>query len=267
MAPKTYPASAVEISQWVPESVEQIVGNEKQIQYFREALKTGGRTPPTILLGDSRTGKSATIKLFAKILMCEQALEDAPGPCLECDACKDRPDRYGQRGVEVHMRTDRKMANGKIHFVPCDCTQFTEQSIRDLLSELRDYDGLRIVYLDEFHRLARRGLDEMLLKPVEEKNFVWWASAVSTEGIDQMLLNRFCVRLRTEPPTEAALAEWLALRCVAWQLQWDDPQTLIDLADRSGLIPGKALHVLARAAATSDRMVTKTMLDSHDFDV
>jgi len=269
MPRQPYPATASQIARWVPESSREIAGNQNLVNYCSDSLKVEGKVAPTLIVGASRSGKTATIKLMINTLFCERTDGDSEGPCLECVTCRTNVAQYGQLGLDAQLRTDKKTAGRMmpLHFIPIDCTSHTESTFRDKMLELKDFDdGLRLIFLDEFHRLARRGLDEMLLKPLEEKNFAWWASCVTTQGLDQMLLNRFCVRIRTQAPTVDALAEWLARRCHAWQLQWDDPTTLISLAERSSLIPGHALHALARAATAPDRMLTRAMVENHCFD-
>jgi hypothetical protein len=213
-----------------------------------------------MVFGPSRTGKTATTKFFARCLLCESLDPVTLNPCeCICRNCRDDASRYGLRGLESYLRDSR------VHYVPIDCTSIGVAELRSTLTELRDYDGIRVVYLDEVHRLQRNFLDEQLLKPVEERNFMWIVSSASIEGLEQMFKNRF-IRIRTSEPTLDRLTCWLGDRCRELDLSWDEPSTLLRLAERSRFLPGLALQLLARAALKPDGIVTRKLVERHVFD-
>lgn len=229
-----------------------------------EGIRAGTLCANTLVHGDSRSGKTAAIKLYIKTLACKRRDETSLSPCGDCDSCRKNVGRYADSELTISFPSEPELCQ-KFDYLPIDCTRITESRLRTELENLWDTDGIRIVYLDELFRLQRRGMDELLLKALEEHNFVWLASSATLEGIEQMFLNRFSAPVRTELPTVDELSEWLALRCQSWMIDWDDPMTLIRLAERCDRVPGKALHVLARAAGTRARRLTERLVSTHEF--
>ena len=45
-------------------------------------------------------------------------------------------------------------------------------------------------------------MDEQLLKQMDEKDFIWLASAISVKGLEDVFLNRFSAKIKTEPNHE-----------------------------------------------------------------
>lgn len=257
-------ATSHDIARWIPRGFDEVLGNQLMITHFQNVVLAGGYGPHTLVLGPTRTGKTATTKIHLQILVCKHTALTSIRPCGECEYCTKNILRDGQRGIESHLRSDAKFLFEKIHVLPIDCSHATESSLKELLREARDYDdGLRILYLDEVHRLGKRGLDELFLKPMEEENLTVIASSTTTRGLEPAFLNRFAVRLHTERPALDVMSVWLAHRCAEWMLTWDDSKTLIALAELSSRAPGVALHVLGWAASTPDRVVLKAMVDQH----
>jgi hypothetical protein len=254
-----------DIGRWGPKRWDQVLANEELVEHYQDLLTgilAGDRSGlNTMVLGPSRSGKTATTKFFARCVQCEELNPHTLNPCDgSCRSCREDVSRYGLSGLEVDVR------GGNVHYVPIDCTSISAAELKKTLIELRDYDGVRIVYLDEVHRLCRQFMDEQLLKPVEERNFMWIASSASTEGLEKMFLNRF-TKIRTSLPSEDDLAEWLAHRCGEWGIDWDEPETLMQLAERSRCVPGHALQVIARASKKPNRTLTGRLVERHVFDV
>jgi Holliday junction resolvasome RuvABC ATP-dependent DNA helicase subunit len=253
------------IERWVPSSWKEIVGNSELKEHLRDVLwSIRVREDPTghntLVYGPSRSGKTASLKLFMRCLLCHQLDRESLDPCSgDCPSCKDASDRFGRRGIEQQVH------GVFVHCKPIDCTAMTEADLRDELAEMRGYHGVRAVYLDEIHRLARRNMDEQLLKQMEEKDFIWLASAISVNGLEDAFLNRFSTKIRTELPTFDELAVWLAERCRGWELGWDHEDTLIRLAERANGVPGLTLQVVARADKKRTRLLTRALVERHRF--
>ena len=132
---------------------------------------------------------------------------------------------------------------------------------------MRDYAGIRVVYLDEVHRLHRPSshLEEKLLKPVEETNIMWIASSATPEQLEKMFLNRF-IKICTDLPQEGVVATWLTDRCRDWGIAWDAEETIGRLVERSSRVPGMALQVLARAYRKNPRLLTLKLVNAHCFE-
>jgi len=231
-----------------------------------DGLRSGQQVPNTIIMGDSRSGKTATVKLYVQALACSKRDSEMLSPCGRCETCRGNVGRYDHRGVFVNLTLGQSPAKRELHYMPIDCTRIGSTELRDVLDDFRDYGGLRIIYLDEVFRLKTRAMDEMLLKPLEELNYVWLASSVSVKDLDRMFLNRFPVKLRTQLPTLEELSDWLVARCQQWEIEWDDAETLIRLVERANYSPGKTLHVLAAVSSKASRLLTRGVVESHIFD-
>lgn len=269
MSMVTFPRRAVtsvEIQRWVPRRFGDIVGNEEMLQYFQEGIQSNGFIANTLITGPSRSGKTATVKMFVKSLLCARRDPLSGSACGTCSLCEQNLGTLEHIGLYAYADEAANSRPMPINYKPIDCPDITEAALREELKEMRDFDGLRIVYLDEIHRLAHRSLDELLLKRMEERNFVWIASSATTKGLERMFINRFPVKLRTTLPSRRDLATFLATRCKEWQLDWDEPKTIIRLVERCNQVAGLALHVLARAAVSPKRTVTIEMVESHMFD-
>ena len=125
---------------------------------------------------------------------------------------------------------DEETAEKAVRFLdlPLDCTWLDEEAMDRVVTKVRVDDGnLKIIDLDEIHRLSRRFLDVRLLKPLEDCEAIWIASSTyvrkqdDDEGrkrleLEKMFQNRFTDRIETQKPTSAELALWLAERCEEW---------------------------------------------------
>jgi replication-associated recombination protein RarA len=224
------PETLVDIERWIPQRWEQILGNEDLVEHYQDnsrSMLAGDRKGlNTMVFGESRSGKTAITKLFARCLLCENLDFTTLNPCNgTCQNCQTDVSRYGLEGLETDLR------QGKVHYVPIDCTSISMPELQHRLIEWRDYAGIRVVYLDEVHRLQRNFLDEQLLKPVEERNFMWIVSSANITGLEQMLKNRF-TRIKTTQSSLEQFALWLGQRCTEWQIRWDDSHILLRLAER-----------------------------------
>jgi DNA polymerase-3 subunit gamma/tau len=255
----------IDIKRWIPLRWQDFAGNPILVEHFQDILRVSldgdFHGLNTLVTGPSRSGKTATIKFFARCLYCDRLDRETLTPChFECDNCRTDVSRFGLQGMEVHSQ-DRN-----IHYLPIDCTGMTEEELRGKLTDLRDYAGFRIVFLDEAHRLVRRNMDEQLLKPAEERaNTMWIVTSADTGGLEKPLKKRF-VRLQTQPLPIEDFSLWLTDRCNDFGIEVD-PSTIIRLADRSNQIPGDALQVLARAAIKRPKRLTIQLVESHIFEL
>ncbi|HAH45717.1 MAG TPA: hypothetical protein DCM07_12845 [Planctomycetaceae bacterium] len=255
-----------DIKRWIPTRWEDVIGNADLVEHFQDILQASldgdFNGLNSLVTGASRSGKTAIIKLFVRCLYCDKLDRSTLTPCqFECDNCRTDVSRLGLQGIDV-LAQDRS-----IHYLPIDCTSITESELREKLTDLRDYHGFRIVFLDEAHRLVRRNMDEQLLKPTEERaNTMWIVTSAVTGELEGMFKKRF-VRLQTELPTVDDFSLWLTDRCHEFEIQIDEPSTIIRLAERSNQIPGDALQVLARADIKRPKRLTRKLVESHIFDL
>lgn len=256
-----------DIKRWIPTKWEDVVGNRNIMEHFQDILRASLDNEfnglNTLITGSSRSGKTAIVKLFARCLYCGQLDRKTLNPCqFECENCRQDVGRFGLQGIDVFVQ------ERNVHYLPLDCAAITEVELRDKLTDLRDYSGFRIAFMDEAHRLVRRCMDEQLLKPVEERaNTMWIVASAHTAELEAMFKKRF-VRLQTELPTIEELSIWLMDRCNEFGInEIDSPDTIIRLAERSNQVPGDALQVLARAAIKRPKRLTDQLVESHVFDV
>jgi hypothetical protein len=252
------PLTAEEIKRWIPRKEEEICGLTRIKQFFKDAYRAGGRTQNILVTGSSRSGKTSSIKWYVTALACADRTRPTVDPCDRCRACREAVARYGQLGWESDLHLS------EIDFVPIDCPNCNSQELKAKLRVLNDSDKLKIVYLDEFHRFEERGKDERLLKAMDERQIIWIASCISTDGLDAAVLNRFGEKLTTEPATIEEAALWAAGRCRAWDIACDDPNALFYLAVRASGIPGNMLKVIG-SAATRGRRLTRQLVEGFRF--
>jgi Holliday junction resolvasome RuvABC ATP-dependent DNA helicase subunit len=255
----------VATERWLPSQWDHIVGNDEVTEHSKDIIwsvrvRNEHRGHNLLVYGPSRSGKTASLKLLARCLLCQKLDTDTLDPCSwECEPCKQDAARFGLRGIETQI------IGARFHYLPIDCTSLAEGELREKLMELRDYDGVRVIYLDEVHRLARRNMDEQLLKQMDEKDFIWIASAISVKELEDAFLNRFSVKIKTELPAVGTLAVWLAQRSLERQITYDTERVFPRLAERANGIPGLALQVLARADSSRRRVLTMEMVERHRF--
>ena len=281
-----------DIERWTPSRWDQYLANQKVQEYFWDMIwcvrKEGHRSGFNMLLtGDSRCGKTSGVTLGIKALGCSNLDFETFNPCGYCSNCKAKTALYGNDGWEnwVDVFEDEEAAKKSVRYLylPLDCTKLDEAEIDRVVAKVRVNDGyLKIIYLDEIHRLVRRGMDEQLLKPLETHEAIWIASSAYVKKyerddgngdgrkqicLEKMFQNRFTFRLETQKPSVQELALWLAERCEEWGIQVEDPAlTLSRLAERSSCLPGMALQVVNKAHKKRSKLLTRAMVDEHVFD-
>jgi hypothetical protein len=252
------------IERWMPKFWQDIIGNGELKEHLRNILRAASvgsnRGLNTLTWGASRAGKTATMRFFGQCLLCRELDPASLNPCGTCARCSTRGDViYGARGLETEN------AQYWRHVAIVDCTVVNEGYIRELLAELGEYDGLRMIYLDEVHRLSRHFMDERLLKPLEDREYMWAASAITLKDLDTAFKNRF-IKIPLEAPSTEELIRWTKERCSEFGIQFDSEDTLSCLAEKAGCIPGFVLQFLARANSRPDKAVTQELVDKHVFD-
>lgn len=262
-----------DILRWIPPRWDLFMGNERIIRHFKRLVKKirrmaeGGNMVDLnklcfLLVGDSRSGKTALIKTLVRCLVCRQFDPVTLNHCSgTCPACRQSPEESGLAGVHANILATSEV-EVPVHFVVFDCTMIhTPEQLRNhLISVSNNYEGIRIFYFDEVHRLIRQGMDEMLLKAVEEKQAIWFFSTAKPEGLEDMFQNRL-LKLATQSPSEVDLATWLADRCDEWGIRWE-PEAVYRVAEKSNQVVGTALHALALASLDDDEGLTLDLVEN-----
>ena len=279
--PPSGPADS-DLSKYVPRTWDDVTGNaelKEECQNLVHRVRRGEGAGPGLLVGGaSRTGKTGTLKLTVRGLACVNLDLDRLTPCGACHNCSKDYLRFGShdwRDVGLFYDPGEAPTAVPVAYYPVDCGRVTAAELNDVVEDARGAsEAVRIIYLDEVHRLRKSRLDDTLVKAAEEIPAVWLASTAYLDsrtgdgaGLEEMFLNRFTL-VRTELPTARELALWLNDRCEEYGIGVDAPQqTLTRLAERAGRIPGKALAVLARAQGRRDRTLSPELVERHAFAV
>lgn len=272
-----------DLERWRCDRWDQITGNQQLKNYWLDLIwnvrvnrhRSGFNA---MIKGDSRSGKTLTTQFGMKCLGCLNLNLETFDPCGSCSNCTLNHHLYGNEGWENvvdFLGAEEARTPVRYSYRPIDCTRITERELEEVLLSLRADDHVvRVIYLDEVHRLSRRFMDERLLKPLEDFPAIWIASSANigvdpgtNAGLEKMFQNRFTYRLSTEKPTSDEMVIWLAERCAEFGIQIDDPlSTLMQLARRSHQNPGMAIQVLNKAHKSRTRLLSRTLVDKHVFD-
>jgi hypothetical protein len=178
-----------------------------------------------------------------------------------CATCSVDVARYGELGLT------RYSLESDFNYMPINCMLIKDASeLREQVRYMQDFNGIRIIYLDEISRLVNRGMDEVLLGPLEDLNYMWIASGSNLTGLDPAFLDRFPAKIKTKLPTIEILPTWLVRRCVASNIDFD-PEAIILLAERSNYACRKALKplVVLNAKLSSQRILTVKFVEEFEF--
>lgn len=261
---------------WLTQFIWEAEGNYRLIRRLKKLLKKIRRTARGdgvidlnqlcfLLTGDSRSGKTVLIKFLVRCIACLELDEQTLNPCLgTCPACSQRPEQCGLSGLNsTLLANDRDgVETVSVHFAVIDCTlvQTPEQLRNHVIAMSDTYDGIRIFYFDEVHRLVRNGMDEMLLKAVEDKQAGWFFSTAEPDGLEDMFLNRL-LNLATGQPATDEMAAWLFDRCTEWGIPFED-EAIVRVVDKSNRVVGTALHALAVASLDDEEGLTRDLVEN-----
>ena len=238
------------LQQWVPTEWNQVVGNYILKDIFKGIVKIktsygSSRLPDQALLnllvtGKSRSGKTSTIKLLLRSLLCDEVTPDTFKPCQTCDGCAQTLFSHQNAGCfgESNVRL------GRYEYVPIDCSRVKgkEDLEKKLYHEILYRSVPRIYFLDEVHLLKSLDRDSMLLRALDDHKAIWLLASAKPELIDPMLRGRLA-EVETEPPELEELAHWVLTRADEAGLQLSTEDAM-DLADRYLECPGKILNQL-----------------------
>lgn len=259
-----------DIQRWYPQKWREIAGNSEMVQAWRDFTVHGGCN--MLFTGPSRTGKTRTIALGVKSLLCSERNKDLD-PCGHCQSC-----RAVDEARHSHTGLFSAVAGSSYSYVPIDCETVTHDYLMRLTKTFDLEQGRTIVYLDEVAALGKRGLDSVLLKPIDESPSIWIASAITVtrrtktegqrraEGLSGPMRGRFAIKVGTALPTSGELALWITERCRDWEIEVQQEAECIPLlVKRSGHRVGHVLHVLADAAARG-RILSLDRVRGFNFD-
>lgn len=262
-----------DIQRFQPATWDEFVGNYRIKKFFMQGVrrfnqdsKSKGKIPkrilPSFLLhGESRSGKTAMVKHFVRSITCKEINEKTLDPCNgSCKACCQKIYRDGLEGLYSVIVYENHGVPIEFHNI--DCTKLVSPvELKEKLAEFQyDSQVLKIIYFDEVHRLVPKKMDEMLLKDIEEKDFIWAFSTAMPQNLEEMFLNRL-VKFKTELPNNRELGDWLVDRCQKWGINWE-PEAIHKLVGKCNNIPGTALQCLALAAYDPEQGITVDLVEN-----
>jgi DNA polymerase III gamma/tau subunit len=276
---------------WQPRRWEDAVGCEEVIARYKElvqgvrirGLRSGFNT---LVTGEPRTGKTCLTRFAIRCLYCQEldplTLDPCPGTC---SVCRENPEGYGLEGFQTHGSI-LDQAGGKtpidVHYIPVDCTaDLTPRMVEDKVLSVtrRTQFGMKvlvIVYFDEVHDLSKKGLDAMMLKPLEDHTVIWLATTAyakepipgRSKTLNKMFLERFEI-FRTKNPSVPSLTAFIYHRCHDYGITVEDPvkEVLTRLAERSGQSHHRAMKLVSRVwkQPVDQRHLTRQMVEDFSF--
>ena len=260
-----------EIQRWFPRRWSEIVGNAAMIQVWLNFLANGPCN--ALFTGMSRTGKTRTISLGIRALVCMNRTV-THDPCGVCGACKAIGD-----GTTEKWGVFRNLCGSEYSLIPIDCENVTSEELRELPYEGKLDGDKVIVYLDEIAALRRRRLEGMMLKVIDETKATWVASAISlkrtqgakkgewTERMSKEMRGRFPIKVGTALPHPDDLYQWIVARSQEWNITiLQEEMTIPAMIKRTQLRVGYLIHIFAWAATKSDRTIGPDDVNGFNFD-
>ncbi len=250
--------NTIDIGRWVPQRREEFIPGTAPIEFFdgltrrvRSALLHGTRDfhyQSALVVGPSRSGKTASANYFMRQLQCEDYDNEAHRACFgTCTPCREHREYRGDSSILCVGRAGNLGHQEVLYTVSVDCSRMrTPAELEDTLRNIEDLPGgIGVFYFDEVHRLTSRGMDEMLLIVMERVPGFWIFSTARPDELDQMLVNRTNV-LQTKLPSVKDLSVWLGSRCLDWAIPFENKAVIL-LAEKSGRSPGVAKNALQMA--------------------
>lgn len=260
-----------EIQRWYPSKWSDIVGNSEIVRTWKNFIQHGLQN--TLFTGPNRTGKTRTISLGIRSLLCTSRTPTLD-PCGQCSACKETGEA---KSTVAGMFMSLALSDYEFH--PIDCEWVTSEDLECLFQDANLHSPSTLLYLDEIAVLKCRRLEGKLLKMIDETQATWVASAISlkkkkgkrkgewTERLSSEMKGRFGLKVGTSNPHPDDLAEWIQKRSLEWNIHITTPgDTISVLVKRSQQRVGYVLHALAAAAGKEGRALTLDDVIGFNFD-
>ncbi|MBP5158941.1 MAG: DNA polymerase III subunit delta' [Lachnospiraceae bacterium] len=170
-----------------------IIGHEKIIDYFRNAVKSGQIGHAYILEGEKGSGKKTLADAFAQALLCETKTEDGCGTCVSCMQVQS-----GNHPDVIHVRPAK--------------TRYSVEEIRTLNGDIyiKPYSSAYKIYVIEDAGTMNDAAQNAFLKTIEEppEYAVLLLLAENKGTFLQTILSR-CVKLSLKPVPKEEIRDFL----------------------------------------------------------
>lgn len=253
-----------QIENWFPQNLQQVAGCTAAVRYFTTLLKSEAEVGSnTLLVGASRTGKTAIVKAYLRSLMCGNRDAQTQMPCESCASCL----RFNPEDCQHMLFAEFQARHSHFGKLPVnaawiDCTKQSASSLEEHISGIRDSYGLKFVFLDEVHGLQENGLAAKVLVPLNDIPAMWIAATNEPKVLKDAFLHRFLMKFSLSSPSVAQLTEFIRQRCDEWKIAIDDPlKTPERLALKSRLMVTASLSGLAQAVEENDCQLTEQVVN------
>lgn len=175
-----------------PNRFSDMIGMESQLNTLAVSIEKGEIPNAFLLIGTTGGGKTTLARIIARTVMCEHR-----NACGECTSCK-----IADQSLEQHPDYEEVNCgvNGKVDDI---------RSLTKLAETVPQIGKMRVIVLDESHRLSGAAL-EALLKPLEEpaEQTLWILATTETNSLKDTLKNR-CSKIFIRPAPADVLGKYL----------------------------------------------------------
>ena len=197
-----------------PKKLEDVLGQETNIQILKNAAKAGRIGQAYIFYGPRGTGKTSTARLLAKLVNCEKRRTDPEfaelgEPCNVCAACREIDAQNSFDVIEIDAASNRGI-----------------DEIRNLKENIRTAPasgGSKVYIIDEAHMLTGAAWNA-LLKTLEEppKHAVIVLATTEYEKLPPTITSR-AQRFIFKKLTKEAIVKKLATEAKAEKIKIEGP--------------------------------------------
>ena len=177
---------------------DEILGQEKVVEHFKNAIKLDKISHAYIINGEKGMGKKMMAKAFAMTVQCERGGDE---PCMECHSCKQF---LSGNNPDIKWVTHEKPATISVEEVR---TQINNDII------IRPYAYKRKIYIVDEAEKMNTAAQNALLKTIEEPPSygVILLLTSNKQMLLQTILSR-CVTMDLRPVEEKIVVDYLKVR-------------------------------------------------------
>jgi len=198
-------ASQVLALKYRPRTWDELIGNSMYIEMLKNTVIREEVKNAYFFSGVRGSGKTTTVRIFAKALQCENQQEG--NPCNECDSCSSIDADANMDVLEIDAASENKV-----------------ESIRELIRSLSFApvgSKYKVIILDECHQLSNAA-SNALLKTLEEppEYVVFMFCTTDPDKVIDTIISR-CLRFDFRRLATADIEERLVIICTKEALTFE----------------------------------------------